>query len=79
MTPQDLHSLKNKIETAKAEKARAEGALEQIKKTWKDEFGCSTIEEIEAKIKETQDQISSLETKYNSLISELETTLQGAK
>lgn len=36
--------LKKEAETAQQEADRAEGALDQLKTSLKDEFGCSTIE-----------------------------------
>ena len=46
----DFEKLKEKIEESKAKRARAEGALEQAMERLKKEFGCSTVEEAEAKI-----------------------------
>lgn len=44
----ELERLKARIETAKADKAKAEGAIERILDTWKTEHNISTLEEAEA-------------------------------
>jgi len=73
---QDLLALKKKIEQAKTDHARAEGALEETKKRLKDEFGFSTLEEIDAEIKridaeiqraegELQEKVRDLKEKYD--------------
>lgn len=72
MEVKELQNLKDKIETAKADKAKAEGAIEQIEKRWKDEFECGSAEEVEKKIKETEAQVESLTEKRDKYIKEIE-------
>lgn len=47
---QDLLALKQKIEKAKSDRDRAEGALEETQKQLKQEFGFTSLEEIDAEI-----------------------------
>ena len=79
MNINELQDLKKKIETAKSEKARAEGALEQILKTWKTDFGCSSVEEIKAKIVEVEKTITGFEEKFNTYIAEIQAILKTAE
>lgn len=75
----ELQDLKKKIETAKAEKSRAEGALEQIQKTWQQDFACESVEDIKAKISDVEKVIKEYEEKFNSYIAEIKTILEKAE
>ena len=50
-TIEELNRLRQKVETLKAESARAEGALGQVMQRLKVEFGCDSIEQAETKLK----------------------------
>ncbi len=75
MKVEELEALKKKIETAKQDKAKSEGAIEQIEKTWKDDFGCKTVEEVKAKVKDTEGQIKTLNEKFAGYMKEIETAM----
>jgi len=77
MEVKELQQLKEKIEKAKSEKAKAEGSLEQIQKRWKDDFDCTSVDQVEAKIKETEEQIKSLTEKKDNYIKEIEEVMEG--
>jgi hypothetical protein len=71
MKTEELEQLRSRIETAKEEKAKAEGALEEILKRWKEEFGCGSLEEVALKIKEIRETVRSLIEKYERYMEEL--------
>lgn len=50
----ELNRLKQRADTAKQDAARAQGALEQAQLRLKNEFGCTTLPEAEAKLKALQ-------------------------
>jgi len=57
---QELLRLKDRIETAKTEKARIEGELNAIKKTMADEFGTDDPKKIQTKVTALRDQVGRL-------------------
>lgn len=71
----DFEGLKKKIEDAKTRKAKAEGALEQAMTRLKDEFGCSTIDEAEEKLKQLQTEIDNDEIKLDSMLKSLDNSI----
>lgn len=66
-----LLDLKKKIENAKAERDRAEGALEESWKRVKAEFGATTLEEIEHLLDDLDAQIDKLEKEIAQDLAEL--------
>ena len=58
---QELLRLKDRIETAKTEKARVEGELNAIKKTMADEFGTSDPKKIQVKVNGLREQVGRLQ------------------
>lgn len=71
----DFEELKKKIENAKTRKAKAEGALEQAMTRLKDEFGCSTVEAAEEKLKQLQTEIDNDEIKLDSMLRSLDNSI----
>lgn len=71
MTAESLQELRKKIDKAKSEKARAEGAIEQIEKQWKDDFDCDGVDAVKKLIDDTREQIDSLSKKLESYIREI--------
>lgn len=71
MNADELKEVKQKIEQAKAEKAKAEGAMEAILKRWKDEFGCDSIDDAMGRIQELRETIRTLIEKYEKYMEEL--------
>jgi len=57
---QELLRLKDRIETAKTEKARVEGELNAIKKTMTDEFGTADPKKILVKVNALREQVGRL-------------------
>jgi outer membrane murein-binding lipoprotein Lpp len=72
MEVREFQAIQDKIDKAKSDKAKAEGSIEQIEKSWKDDFQCNSIDEVQAKIKELTEQITSLEQKRNKHIADIE-------
>jgi len=71
MTAQEFTTIKQKIDSAKEKKARAEGALAKIEERWARDYKITSIEEAEAKIKALDAEINKdkekLETMYEKL------------
>ena len=68
----DYTQLKKKVEEDQAEADRAEGALAEIMKRLKDEFGCSTIPKAKKKLKQLKTQAVNIEREYNTKIESYE-------
>jgi len=60
--------LKKKVEEDRKEADRAEGALAEIMKRLKDEFGCSTIAAAKKKRKKLKKQAEEIEAEYEQQI-----------
>lgn len=71
MTTQELEKLEQKIKDAESEKSRAEGAKEQLEARLKEEFGCDSVAEANAKLEELEQKIRSRKEKYEELMEEL--------
>lgn len=71
MTTRELEEIQRQITKAEQEHSRAEGALESMRKSWKAEFGCDTIEEMEAKLAETEAELQELEKKLEDAVEDL--------
>jgi len=71
MDARTFEGIKAKIETLKAKKAKAEGALENIVATWVSEYKVSTRDEAEALLDELKLKKATLETEVEELYSEL--------
>lgn len=63
---EQYNRIKKKADQARADVQRAEGALDQVMKNLKDDFGCSTIEEAEAKLIELEEQEKAAEAAYQT-------------
>jgi C4-type Zn-finger protein len=65
--PINLHEyqqLKSSLDRMQKESDRAEGALQQLKKQMKDEFGCSTIKEAKALVSDLDQQEKTTSKQY---------------
>lgn len=71
MTTTEFQDIKDKIENAKQNKARAEGAIQKIEEQWEKEFGVKNLKQAEAKLSELQEAVESDETKLSDLEKEL--------
>lgn len=72
LTEKKYRQLKDDVENAKSEAARARGAQDQLMQRLKGDFGCSTLKEAEAKLEELQKESASLEKKFNKALADYE-------
>jgi chromosome segregation ATPase len=61
----DYQKLKRQIEQLRARKDKAEGRVEQLLKTLKEEFGCKTKAEAEERLERLKDEEQSALVRYN--------------
>lgn len=71
MNTTEFQDIKEKIETAKQNKARAEGAIQKIEEQWEDDFDVSNLEEAETKLAELKDRVETDQSKLDGLLDEL--------
>jgi len=69
---QELLKLKTKVENAKTKQAKAKGALEQILKQIKKEFGCKNLKEAEALLKKLKEQETKAQQKYEKALTKFQ-------
>ena len=69
---QELLKLKTKVENAKTKQAKAKGALEQILKQIKKEFGCKNLKEAEALLKKLKEQETKAKQKYEKALTKFQ-------
>jgi len=62
----DLPKLKRQVERLRTESDKAAGAYEQLLKRIRDEFGCKTLRDAEAKLAELQQQEIEALSRYNT-------------
>jgi len=72
MTPRDFQTIKEKIESAKEQKARAEGAIGKIEEQWKKEFDVNSLEEAEQKAEEMEKEIADDKKQLDIMYGKLE-------
>ncbi len=72
MTPREFQSIKEKVETAKEKKIRAEGALAKIEEQWKKEYEIKSIEDAEEKVKELDTEIENDKAKLEKMYVQLD-------
>ena len=64
----EYNQLKKEVEEDRAEADRAEGALAEIMKRLKDEFGCSTIAIAKKQQKKLKKQVEDIESEYDKAV-----------
>lgn len=72
MDIEQVKELQRKISKAKEQKARAEGAIENITGSWKKNYGFSTVEEAEEHIKELEEKQNALDQRQQKLVNDLD-------
>ena len=72
----ELKELKEKVEEAKAKKAKAEGIIEQIEKQIKEEYDL-TIPEVKEEIIKLEIQLKEDQEKYDTLIKKANEIIEG--
>lgn len=71
MDVRQFENIKQKIETLKQKKAKAEGSIESIEANWEKQFQFSTIEEAQKKLDEYEKTINENENQIDELYKEL--------
>lgn len=64
--------LKKQVETAQQRADQAEGALGEVTKQLKKEFGCSTLSEAKKKLKQLERQEASSKEEFDNAVEEFE-------
>ena len=72
-----FNQLKKTIEEAQQKADRAAGALEQIMKTLKAEFGCANLEEAEMKLLSLQKQTTKAKKDFENALEDFEEKWEG--
>jgi len=72
MDVKKFEEIKEKIETLKKNKIRAETNIESIVAGWKKQYQIETVEEAQKKLDETEDAIEKNDAKIEDLYKELE-------
>lgn len=73
----DYLALKKTVEEAQQNADKAEGALEQVMKQLKDDFGCSTLVEAKKKLKQLQKQEENITTEFDEAVESFEEKWEG--
>lgn len=74
MDEKTLLQLKKKVENARDEKSRAEGALQQLQARLKDEFGVKNEEEAEKLLDKMKGELEKVRKDLDKVVTELEDT-----
>ena len=72
MDSNEIERIKNLIQKAETQKAKAEGVIEKIKFEWKEKYGTDDISVIRNKLEELESELESsnerIESIYNKLL-----------
>ena len=72
MDSNEIERIKNLIQKAETQKAKAEGVIEKIKSEWKEKYGTDDISVIRNKLEELESELESsnerIESIYNKLL-----------
>jgi hypothetical protein len=68
----DVTAVKKKLDRLRRESDRAAGVMDGIMKRLKDEFGCHTLKEAKAKLKEMQAQEAKAKSTFNKAFNAFE-------
>lgn len=71
MKLEQVQRIKEIIDRAEIEKAKAEGAIESIKKKWKETFGTDDINQVEIELEKLMKEKERLEARIKSIKDEL--------
>lgn len=72
MDTREFQRIKNIISEAELESAKSQGTKESIEKSWKEEYGFSTLEEAVEKKKELEEELELSNSRLDKLTAELE-------
>lgn len=71
-TEDRLMEMKRRIEELKTKKAQAEGAIKQISRELKDDFGCRDLKDAKAKLESMKAELEETERKIEKQIEKLD-------
>ena len=72
MTTKEFENIKDLIQQAEVEKAKAQGVKESIKAEWKKKYGFETLEEAKNKLDELNTEFNKNEKRKEKYMNELE-------
>jgi len=67
-----IEEIKRKIDLLKEKKAKAEGAMENIRRRWKEEYGCENEEDVKKKLAALEEEIAEGERRLSVLLTKIE-------
>jgi hypothetical protein len=79
VTVDDVKGIKEKIDRVKERKAKAEGAMESIRKRWKTEFGCEDQAAAQAKLNSMREEVAEGERRVGVLLDKVEQACDWSK
>jgi uncharacterized protein YaaR (DUF327 family) len=71
MNSSEIERIKELIQKAELEKAKAQGAKDSIKAEWKKKYGFETVEEAREKLNELNSELEKNEKKKEKLMNEI--------
>lgn len=71
-----FEQIKNKIDYLKTQSIKAEAKIEEIQKSWLEEFGTSDVEEVKKKIAELENDLEVARQQYSEESTKLENMLK---
>lgn len=74
MDAREFERIKGIISKAEMESAKAQGAIDAIKKNWLKEYGTDDVEEIRKKLDELEEERNKLSSKMGELYAKLESS-----
>ena len=70
----EYSKLKDKVDAAQQKASKAEGALGQVKKQLKSDFGCSSLPEANKKLKQLKKQEQKIDSEYDEAVENFKET-----
>lgn len=75
----EVEQLVKRVDALKADKAKAQGVVENIQARWRDELGTDDPEKVKKIIAETESQVKELSDSYEQTIQEAQRLLDEAE
>lgn len=72
LTEERYQQLKNQVESARTEAARAQGMLDSLLQRLKNEFGCASVKEAKVKLATLCKEHSKLEAEFETMLEDYE-------
>lgn len=78
MNQQELERLETRIRNAENTLAKSQGVMEQIEATWREAYGTADPTEIQKIMKQQEEQLRTLQTNLETVVSEAQAILDRA-